>query len=264
MFGAIAPRYDLLNHLLSLNTDRRWRRLAVDRLLAEGGTDGVYLDACAGTLDLAREIAARPSFRGRVLASDFAVPMLERGLPKVRSLRVSVACADTLRIPVADGAFDGAIVGFGVRNLADLEAGLAEFARVLRPGAPLVILEFTTPVWPPFRALYLFYFRRILPLVGRLVSRHESAYHYLPATVVEFPAPGALAALMGEAGFDQTDWRLLSGGIAALHVGIRGPQSRATSSSSATVASASIQSVAAASPAEAPADSPGSTVSRRA
>ena len=264
MFGAIAPRYDLLNHLLSLNTDRRWRRIAVDRLLAEGGSGGTYLDACAGTLDLAREIAARPTFRGRVIASDFAVPMLERGVPKVEALPVSVACADTLRLPAADAALDGAIVGFGVRNLADLDAGLAEFGRVLRPGAPLVILEFTTPVWRPFRALYLLYFRRILPLVGRLVSRHDSAYDYLPATVIEFPAPAALAAKMREAGFERTEWRLLSGGIAAVHVGIRAGQSLATSSSSATAPNASSQSAAPESPAPARAVRSGVTHSRSA
>lgn len=264
MFGAIAPRYDLLNHLLSLNTDRRWRRIAVDRLLAAGGPGGTYLDACAGTLDLAREIATRPAFRGRVVASDFAVPMLERGTHKVEALPVSVACADTLRLPVADATFDGAIVGFGVRNLADLDAGLAEFGRVLRPGAPLVILEFTTPVWPPFRALYLFYFRRILPLVGRLVSRHASAYDYLPATVVEFPAPPALAAKMRAAGFERTEWRLLSGGIAAVHVGIQGDQFTVTRSSSATAPNASSQSAAPASPAAARSPRSGSAASRRA
>ncbi|MGD8277383.1 MAG: ubiquinone/menaquinone biosynthesis methyltransferase, partial [Gemmatimonadota bacterium] len=185
MFGAIAPRYDLLNHLLSLNTDRRWRRLAVDRLLGRARPDGVLLDACAGTMDLAREIAVREAFRGRVVASDFAVPMLERGVGKVERLPVSVVCADTLRLPAADASLDGAIVGFGVRNLADLRAGLIEFGRVLRPGAPLVILEFTTPSWQPFRGLYLFYFRQVLPRIGRLVSRHRSAYDYLPATVLE-------------------------------------------------------------------------------
>ena len=229
MFSAIAPRYDLLNHLLSLNTDRRWRRRAVDRLLAAGRPDGTYLDACAGTLDLAREIATRNSFRGRVLASDFALPMLARGVAKVDALPVSIACADTLRLPVARESLDGVIVGFGVRNLADLDGGLAEFARVLRPGAPLVILEFTTPSREPFRSLYLFYFRHLLPRVGRLVSRHGSAYDYLPATVIDFPVPKELASRMGAAGFDNVEWDVLTGGIAAVHVGIRrGAQSTAT------------------------------------
>jgi len=264
MFGAIAPRYDLLNHLLSLNTDRRWRRLAVDRLLRHARPDGVLLDACAGTLDLAREVAIRDGFGGRVVASDFALPMLERGTGKVEHLPVSVVCADTLWLPAADASLDGAIVGFGVRNLADLSAGLAEFGRVLRPGAPLVILEFTTPAWQPFRGLYLFYFRQVLPRIGRLVSRHRSAYDYLPATVLEFPSPPMLAAMLRDAGFGAVEWTRLSGGIAAIHVGLRGAQGSATDSSAAAARHASTQSAATASPDPARPASPGSTSSRSA
>lgn len=251
MFSAIAPRYDLLNHLLSLNRDRRWRRLAVDRLLALGRPDGVYLDACAGTLDLAREIATRSSFSGWVLASDFAVPMLARGASKVGALPVSTTCADTLKLPVDGAVFDGAIVGFGVRNLADLDAGLEEFARVLRPGSPLVILEFTTPAWRPFRALYLLYFRHVLPRIGRVVSRHRSAYDYLPATVLDFPDPEELARRMRDAGFEEIQWERLTGGIAAVHAGIRTGQGTATESPSAAARNASSHSAAAASPASA-------------
>lgn len=264
MFAAIAPRYDLLNHLLSLNSDRRWRRLAVDRLLAAGDPAGVYLDACAGTLDLAREIAGRPRFRGRVVACDFAVPMLERGAGKVAAQPVVLACADTLRLPAADGAFDGAIVGFGVRNLADLDAGLGELARVLRPGAPLVILEFTTPAWRPFRALYLAYFRHVLPRIGRLISRHRSAYDYLPATVIAFPAPAELAERMGRAGFEGVEWTVLSAGIAAVHSGLRRAHVTATESSSAAAVKAASHPADPASPAAARAASPGSTRSRSA
>jgi demethylmenaquinone methyltransferase/2-methoxy-6-polyprenyl-1,4-benzoquinol methylase len=264
MFGAIAPSYDLLNHLLSLNTDRRWRRRAVDRLLRIARSDGAVLDACAGTLDLACEIAGRDAFRGRVLATDFAVPMLERGMAKVERLPVSVVGADTLRLPAGDATLDGAIVGFGVRNLSDLGAGLAEFARVLRPGAPLVILEFTTPSRQPFRGLYLFYFRQVLPRVGRLISRHGSAYDYLPATVLEFPAPAALAAMMRDAGFDAVEWVVLSGGIAAIHTGVRGAQGSATESASAAAPNASTQAAASASPAAVRSASPGNTSSRSA
>jgi demethylmenaquinone methyltransferase/2-methoxy-6-polyprenyl-1,4-benzoquinol methylase len=219
MFGAIAPRYDLLNHLLSLNRDRGWRRRAVDLLLAHAPLDGRYLDACAGTLDLARELACRPGFSGRVAGCDFSLPMLHGGLPKTRGVALSPVCGDALRLPFADGAFHGATVGFGVRNLADLDAGLRELRRVLRPGGRLVILEFTTPGWQPFRALYLAYFRRILPLVGRLVSRHGSAYAYLPASVLAFPDPAALGARMEEAGFGQVAWETRTGGIVAIHGG---------------------------------------------
>jgi demethylmenaquinone methyltransferase/2-methoxy-6-polyprenyl-1,4-benzoquinol methylase len=221
MFGAIAPRYDLLNHLLSLNMDRRWRRRAIDLLLAGSPREGTYLDACAGTLDLAHELAKRPDFDGCVLAADFTPEMLERGRHKAASLALYPAAGDALSLPLRDASCDGATVGFGVRNLADLDAGLRELARVLRPRARLVILEFTTPAWQPFRALYLFYFRRVLPLVGRLVSSHDTAYAYLPASVLQFPEPAAFAARMERAGFQDVRWERLTGGIVAIHSGTR-------------------------------------------
>lgn len=221
MFSSIAPRYDLLNHLLSANVDRLWRRRAVDRLGWERAPAGVYLDNCAGTLDLAVELARRDGFRGRVVGSDFTFAMLERGAPKLARLEIEPACADALMLPYPDAAFDGATVGFGVRNLADLDAGLVEMARVLKPGARLVILEFTTPGWQPFRTLYLTYFLKILPLVGKLVSRNDTAYTYLPESVRQFPEPPELAAKMERAGFGEVAWKTLSGGIAALHWGVR-------------------------------------------
>ena len=221
MFGAIAPRYDLLNHLLSLNMDRRWRRRAVDVLMADAPADGLFLDACAGTLDLAYELAKRPDFTGRVLAADFTPEMLERGRHKAAGLALHTAAGDTLSLPLRDAVCDGATVGFGVRNLADLDAGLRELWRVLRPGATLVILEFTTPAWQPFRAFYLFYFRRVLPLIGRMVSSHDTAYSYLPASVLQFPEPAALAARMQSAGFDEVRWERLTGGIVAIHSAVR-------------------------------------------
>jgi len=221
MFSAVAPRYDLLNHLLSLNIDRRWRRRAVDRLVEAIRPGATILDSCAGTLDLSRELAERASFRGRIVACDFAVPMLSRGQSKVANMPVDVAAADALQLPLATGSVDGAMVAFGVRNLADLQAGLREFARVLRPGSPLVILEFTTPERQPLRAAYLLYFQRILPLIGRLVSGHGSAYSYLPASVLEFPEPPVLARRMADAGFQQVNWESVSGGIAAIHSGRR-------------------------------------------
>jgi demethylmenaquinone methyltransferase/2-methoxy-6-polyprenyl-1,4-benzoquinol methylase len=221
MFGAIAPRYDLLNHLLSLNLDKRWRRRAVDLLLEERTPEGRFLDACSGTLDLALELAGRPGFRGKVFASDFTFAMLERGQDKVQGRPVVSACADALRLPFPDASFDGATVGFGVRNLADLDRGLHALGRVLRPGGRLVILEFTTPGWQPFRGLYLFYFLRVLPWIGRLISKDSYAYEYLPASVLEFPEPAALRARMLDAGFEGVRWRTFTGGIAAVHLGVR-------------------------------------------
>ena len=223
MFSSIAPRYDLLNHVLSLNIDRLWRRRAVNRLGWERAPEGTYLDNCAGTLDLSVELAKRPAFRGRVVGSDFTYAMLENGVRAGKTAGGSIgpACADALALPYPDASFDGATVGFGVRNLADLDAGLREMARVLRPGARLVVLEFTTPGWQPFRGLYFFYFLKVLPLVGRMVSKHSSAYSYLPESVMNFPEPPELARRMEAAGFGSVRWESLSGGIAALHHGVR-------------------------------------------
>jgi demethylmenaquinone methyltransferase/2-methoxy-6-polyprenyl-1,4-benzoquinol methylase len=150
MFTAIAPRYDFLNHLLSLNIDRRWRRAAVSLLDWQRAPGGRFLDCCAGTLDLAATLGNTPGFAGHVIGADFVQPMLVRGAGK--SPRVIPVTADALELPFADSHFDGATVGFGVRNLSDLEAGLRELFRVLKPGARLVILEFTTPSWQPMRA----------------------------------------------------------------------------------------------------------------
>jgi demethylmenaquinone methyltransferase / 2-methoxy-6-polyprenyl-1,4-benzoquinol methylase len=252
MFGAIAPRYDLLNHLLSLNRDKAWRRRAVDLLLDRGSgigdrgsrianqgsgigdqgsgikdqgsipqIHGVYLDSCAGTLDLSVELASRSGFRGSVVAADFTFDMLALGAPKVRGKPVLAACADALQLPFSTGQFAGAMVGFGVRNLASIEAGFAEFARVLRPGARLVVLEFTTPARQPLRGLYLFYFRKLLPLIGRAISGHGGAYTYLPESVLQFPEPLELARRMEAAGFSHVSWQTLTGGIVAIHVGTR-------------------------------------------
>jgi len=219
MFTAIAPRYDFLNHLLSLNIDRSWRRAAVARLGWERRPQGVYLDLCAGTLDLAAELARRPGFSGTVLGADFALPMLTRG--KGKAPRAVPVGADALALPFPDAAFDGALVGFGIRNLADVDAGLVEAARVLKPGARFVILEFATPRFAPLRAVYFFYFRHILPAVGRMVSKHRDAYTYLPESVLAFPEPEALARRLTAAGFHDVEFELLTGGICAIHTAVR-------------------------------------------
>jgi len=220
MFRDIAPRYDLLNHLLSLNVDRRWRRLAVDRLGWESQPGGSFLDLCAGTLDLAAELGNRPGFQGRVFGADFVQAMLVRGAGK--SGRVVPCNADALSLPFGDDTFDGATVGFGVRNLMDLDAGLAEAARVLKRRARLVILEFTTPGWQPLRGLYLGYFRFLLPTIGRFVSKHRDAYSWLPESVLAFPAPAELSRRMERSGFREVAFQRLLGGICAIHVGTKG------------------------------------------
>lgn len=219
LFSDIAPRYDLLNHVLSLNIDRSWRSKALDRLDWERVPDGVYLDACSGTFDLALELARRAEFQGRVAATDFARPMLVQGATKIKGEAIHAVCGDSLQLPFPDGTFEGATVGFGVRNLSDLRAGLTDLRRVLRPGRRLVVLEFTVPPNPLLRAGYLCYFHRILPIVGRIVSGHPWAYTYLPESVRNFPGPTELGALFETVGFTEVGWSLLTGGIAALHWG---------------------------------------------
>jgi demethylmenaquinone methyltransferase / 2-methoxy-6-polyprenyl-1,4-benzoquinol methylase len=219
VFADIAPRYDLLNHLLSLNADRRWRRAAVDRLDWSAARAGNYLDLCAGTLDLAAELGNRPGFSGTVIGADFVPSMLARGRQK--SARVRPVAADALELPFAGESFDGATVGFGVRNLMDLDAGLREVARVLKPGGRFVVLEFSTPRRQPLRALYLAYFQQFLPRVGRLVSKHTNAYDWLPASVRAFPDPELLAEHLGHSGFAGVRWESLWGGVVCVHSAVR-------------------------------------------
>ena len=219
MFTAIAPRYDLLNHVLSLNVDRAWRRSAVRRLQWDATPGGLYLDLCAGTLDLAVELERQRGFTGAVVGADFVVPMLKLGQGKAGGVRA--VGADALVLPFPDGTFDGCMIAFGIRNLEDVGAGLAEMARVLRPGGRLVILEFSMPSRWPVRPLYAFYFRHVLPRIGRLVSKHTSAYTYLPDSVSAFPEPTELAASISAHGFAAVRHEALTFGVASLYHGIR-------------------------------------------
>jgi len=220
MFSAIAPRYDLLNHLLSFNIDRRWRRRAIVALGWKDAPAGTYVDLCAGTLDVAAALAREAGFQGRVLGADFAEPMLRAGREKITA-RVSPVVADALELPLPNECASGAIVAFGIRNVSDLDASLREVFRVLDHSARFVILEFTTPRNPVMRSLYHFYFHRLLPVIGGLVSGHRTAYSYLPASVAQFPAEVELARRMNAAGFTDVTWTSLSFGIAAIHVGIK-------------------------------------------
>jgi demethylmenaquinone methyltransferase/2-methoxy-6-polyprenyl-1,4-benzoquinol methylase len=219
MFAAIAPSYDLLNHLLSLNADRGWRRRAVDLLGWEAHPEGRYLDLCSGTMDLAAELARRPGFRGRVIGADFVTPMLALGRRKASGMHP--VTADALELPFPEASFDGTTVGFGVRNLTELRAGFREVARVLKPGARYVVLECSQPPREPMRSLFFFYFRRLLPFIGRFISRHDNAYTYLPESVLAFPGPDELALLMQASGFRAVRYERLFGGIVAIHVGVR-------------------------------------------
>src|SRR3954468_6075139 len=221
VFSQIAPRYDLLNHLLSFNVDRGWRRRAIAALEWRRNPSGTYVDLCAGTLDVSVMLAADEGFKGRVVASDFAEPMLRAGLSKRGARAVSPVVSDALQLPAKSDCAAGAIVAFGIRNVVDLDAGLREIHRVLAPRARFVILEFTTPSNPAMRALYHLYFHRVLPLVGGVVSGHPTAYRYLPESVAHFPGPSELAERMAAAGFVDVHWRALTFGIAAIHTGIK-------------------------------------------
>jgi demethylmenaquinone methyltransferase/2-methoxy-6-polyprenyl-1,4-benzoquinol methylase len=215
MFGRVAPRYDLLNHLLSGSLDRLWRRrLAADLALPPGSR---VLDLCAGTGDQAVALRRRGY---RVAAADFCLPMLALARPKFArgaAPRPRPLQADALRLPFPDRALDGATVSFGLRNVADLDRALAELARVLRPGGELGVLEFAVPVARPLRALYLFYFRRLLPTIGGLVSGDRSAYRYLPESVLAFPQREGFVGRMAAAGFTAGRFEPLSGGILCLY-----------------------------------------------
>jgi demethylmenaquinone methyltransferase / 2-methoxy-6-polyprenyl-1,4-benzoquinol methylase len=211
MFDRIAPVYDVMNRVMTAGLDRRWRRLAAAEVVWPGDR---VLDACCGTGDLAVECERRG---GRVVGLDFSERMLERARKK--SGAIEWVQGDALALPFEDGSFDAATVGFGVRNLADLEGGLRELARVLRPGGKLAVLEITRPrgLLKPFFRLW---FDVLVPLAGRVLPGGK-AYTYLPASVRRFPGPDDLSALLERAGFEDVRYRLLGGGSVALHVGTR-------------------------------------------
>jgi len=221
MFDRIAGRYDLLNSLMTAGLHHRWRQRAGER--AELRPGDAALDVCCGTGDLALELASRVSPSGHVVGCDFSEPMLDLAREKAAQRRepgVRFEWADALSLPYDAERFDAVTVGFGVRNLSNLDRGVSEMARVLRPGGRLVILEITQPLRPPLSTFYSLWFDRIVPLLGRLTSDPE-AYSYLPESVHSFPPPAGLAEKLDAAGLEQIRWTVLAGGIIAIHSGIR-------------------------------------------
>lgn len=218
MFSAIAGRYDLLNSVLSLGVDRGWRREAAR--LALRHHPSAVLDAATGTGELAL-LMKRMRPATRVLGVDFAAPMLEIARRKAgeRRLEIELLEADVLALPFPEGSFGAVTIAYGLRNLANLEAGLAELRRVLEPGGLLVIVEFPPPREDAFGRLFRFYFRHVLPRIGGWISGSRSAYEYLPTSVLAFPRPPELAALVQETGFAGVRYRLQSHGVSAIVVG---------------------------------------------
>jgi len=222
MFSGIAQRYDLLNHVLSVNIDKRWRRLVrkqLERVLER--SDATVLDVACGTGDLSIEL--RRGARAGVIGTDFCRPMLAIADKKSAALDLAIPYieGDALNLPFADSKFDALTIAFGLRNLASFKDGLVELRRVLKPGGKLVVLEFSSPVIPGFRGLFRFYFTNVLPRIGGVVSGSRGAYEYLPDSVSRFPDQKDLSKMMEETGFGNVAYTNLTGGIAAIHSGIK-------------------------------------------
>jgi demethylmenaquinone methyltransferase/2-methoxy-6-polyprenyl-1,4-benzoquinol methylase len=220
MFAAISPRYDLMNRLMTGGQDQRWRRLAVAELAVP--PDGVVLDVGTGTGDfLPVLVAAAPG--ARAVGTDFTYAMMAEGRGKLVGWagRAAFTAGDALHLPFADDTFDGVINGFVLRNLADLAQAFREMHRVIRPGARVVCLEITWPQTPGFRQAFWFYFSRLVPVVGGLISGQPDAYRYLPASVEHFASPAELKAMMEEAGLRDVRFHLLALGTVTIHVGVK-------------------------------------------
>ncbi len=222
MFAGIATKYDFLNHFLSVNTDKRWRRLVAEKLkdVLENPA-ALVLDVACGTGDLALEL--QKNGKAKVFGTDFCRPMLEIAFRKNGKNDSSIPYveADGMNLSFADASFDALTIAFGLRNFSNWENGLREFHRVLKPGGKLVVLEFSAPVIPGFRQAFQFYFSTILPRIGGAVSGSRGAYEYLPDSVSKFPDQKNLVRMMRENGFNNVEYKNLTGGIAAIHTGTK-------------------------------------------
>jgi demethylmenaquinone methyltransferase/2-methoxy-6-polyprenyl-1,4-benzoquinol methylase len=218
MFSGIAGRYDLLNHLLSANIDKHWRRKVRDRLSKIlGDPDAIVLDVACGTGDLSVEL--QRDGNATVIGTDFCRPML--AIARKKAASIPFVEGDAMALGFPDDTFDAVTIAFGLRNLSNLKDGVSELNRVLKPGGTLVVLEFSSPVVPGFREAFNFYFSRVLPRVGGFVSGSRGAYEYLPDSVSKFPDQKTLASMMRETGLQKVKYENLTGGIAALHIGVK-------------------------------------------
>jgi demethylmenaquinone methyltransferase/2-methoxy-6-polyprenyl-1,4-benzoquinol methylase len=218
MFGKIAGRYDLLNHLLSGNVDKRWRQVVAKRVRDVVSGECLILDVACGTGDLS--LSLFESTGARVIGTDFCRPMLRLAAGKLPD-QITLVEGDALSLPFKDSTFDAVTIAFGLRNLSDINKGLKELRRILKPQGRVAVLEFSRPSNPVLRTLFGIYFRKLLPVLGGVISGSRSAYTYLPSSVAQFPDQQQLVAFIEQAGFDQVSYENLTGGIAALHVGRR-------------------------------------------
>ncbi len=222
MFSRISPKYDFLNHFLSINIDKSWRRLVGKKLKnVLDRKDAVVLDVACGTGDLSVELQTNAT--AKIIGTDFCRPMLEIAAEKNERGNVSIPYieADALSLPFTDASFNAVTIAFGLRNLANWEDGLRELLRVLKPDGKLVVLEFSSPIIPGFRQIFQFYFKGILPKIGGIFSGSRGAYEYLSESVSRFPDQKNLAKMMRETGFSDVEYKNLTGGIAAIHIGTR-------------------------------------------
>jgi len=222
MFSGIAAKYDFLNHFLSVNIDKRWRRLVSEKLNdVLDDPNALVLDVACGTGDLSLEL--QKEARAKIFGTDFCRPMLEIAFAKneKHGAKIPYIEADGMNLSFADETFQAATIAFGLRNFANWQAGLRELRRVLKPGGKLVILEFSTPILPGFRQAFQFYFTSILPGIGGAVSGSRGAYEYLPDSVSKFPDQKNLVAMMRETGFSDVEYKNLTGGVAAIHSGVK-------------------------------------------
>jgi demethylmenaquinone methyltransferase/2-methoxy-6-polyprenyl-1,4-benzoquinol methylase len=217
-FDAIAGRYDLMNTLLSGGLHHRWKSRALREAAVNGGMH--VLDVCGGTGDLAGLAARRLGANGTITLYDFSLEMMLAGRRRTKR-PIHYVCGDARMLAFKDQCFDVVLIGFGLRNLADMNAGLSEFQRVLKPGGRLVCLEFSQPVGPLLRRIYDMYSYRVIPVLGCLITGSREAYTYLPDSIRQFPPPESLQQLFEQTGFRDVSYRLLTGGIAAIHTGYK-------------------------------------------
>ena len=222
MFSGIATKYDFLNHFLSVNIDKKWRRLVAKKLRTVlDDENALVLDVACGTGDLSLELQRNAA--AKVIGTDFCRPMLEIAFDKndQSATKIPYIEADGMNLSFADETFDAVTIAFGLRNFSNWQNGLIELRRILKPGGKLAVLEFSTPLVPGFRQAFQFYFSNILPRIGGVVSGSRGAYEYLPDSVSRFPDQKNLVKMMQETGFSEVEYKNLTGGIAALHIGAR-------------------------------------------